>query len=449
MKKPIQLITNAVTGDMVRKEEFQGEMHYMIRSATMPDDIVMNGILYPAEEIEKTYMTLNEVHAPIGHPVDDGGMFVSATSPFAIRNYYVGAQVVNVKRENGKVYHDTAINISAAKQSDRGKRLLDRVEALMNGDNPKPIHTSTGVYLNKKDLEQPMTNQYGEYKAIASDLYYDHNAILLDEEGAATPEQGTGMAVNHKDQEVFVHNFEGEVVAESSDDKLDEMYALKDAIRDKIREVAFTGEKFHAYICELHDQYVIAEIFDRTTDKDESYKIPYMIDGDSITLGQPQKVKRNVVYTAINSLATFIKSIGFASSNHEAYNGDVNNQTTDEVEQMEKQEMLDVLAEALKPLQANHDALAEKIDAVAKTAESLQANSLNAEKAEKEALIAKSGLDAEIAETMSVNALKAVVAKLESADAGEFGERVGELAGNKKKTDEWEGYDLNANLEAK
>lgn len=448
MPRPIQLITNAITSDMVRKEEFQGEMHYMIKSATMPDDIVMNGILYPAEEIELSYKGLERVHAPVGHPIDDDGMFVSASDPFAIRNYYIGAQVVNVERKNGKVYHDTAINIAVAKQSERGKRVLDRVEALMNGDNVKPIHTSTGVYLKKNELDTPMSNQYGEYSAIASQLYFDHNAILLDEVGAATPEQGTGMAVNSVDQTVFVHNAEGDVVAVSGDDMFSDMYELSRSIREAIKVKHANSEGEYVYINELHDSYVIAEIC--KSGVEESYKIPYMIDGENIVIGEPQKVKRNIVYTAVNSLATFIKNMGFASDNHAAYNGGVNNQTTDEVEQMEKQEMLDVLAEALKPLQANQDALAQKLDSVVKTTESLQANAQSAEKAEKEALIAKSGLPEEVAGEMSVNALKAVVSRLESADAGEFGERTGvELAANRGKTDEWKDYDLNANLEAK
>lgn len=369
MKKPIQLITNQITGDMVRKEEFQGEMHYMIKSATMPDDIVMNGILYPAEEIAASYMGLNEVHSPVGHPVDDDGMFISANNPFAIRNYYIGAQVVNVERKNGKVYHDTAINIAAAKQSDRGKRVLDRVESLMNGDNAKPIHTSTGVYLNRTDLESPMTNQYGEYGAIASGLVFDHNAILLDEVGAATPDQGTGMAVNCELQTVFVHNMEGEVVEVEPKDK--------------------------------------SIIFTYAEDDKEGF---------------------------INKLSTFIKSIGFATSNHEAYNGDVDNQTTDEVEQMEKQEMLDVLAEALKPLQANHDALAAKLDSITQVTDSLQANSKAAETAEKAELAEKLELDAEETASMSVNTLKKMIAKLEANDAGEFGDdRLGtDFAANKK-----------------
>lgn len=365
MKRPIQLITNEIHSDMVRKEEFQGEMHYMIKSATMPDDIVMNGILYPAEEIEMSFEGMNGIHSPVGHPVNDEGMFISATDPFAIRNYYIGAQVVNVERKNGKIYHDTAINIAAAKQSDRGKRVLDRVEALMNGDNTKPIHTSTGVFMKKNDLDTPMSNQYGEYSAIASGLVFDHNAILLDEVGAATPDQGTGMAVNSENQEVFVHNMDAPEEAPSNE-----------------KSVTFTYAE----------------------DDKEGF---------------------------LNKLSSFIKSIGFASTNHEAYNDD-GKQTKTEVYEMTPEEFKAALADQSTALQANFEtSLASAVKPLQDKIESLEANAQSAEKAEKEALIAKSGLDAEIAAEMSVNALKAVVAKLDSLDAGEFGERVGtELAAN-------------------
>lgn len=431
MKRPIQLITNAITSDMVRKEEFQGEMHYMIKSATMPDDIVMNGILYPSEEIELSYKGLERVHAPVGHPVDDDGMFISASDPFAIRNYYIGAQVVNVERKNGKVYHDTAINIAAAKQSERGKRVLDRVEALMNGDNVKPIHTSTGVYLKKNELDTPMSNQYGEYSAIASKLYFDHNAILLDEVGAATPDQGTGMAVNSVDQTVFVHNAEGDVVAVSGDDMFSDMYELSRSIREAIKIKHASGNDEYVYINELHDSYVIAEI--AKDGVDESYKIPYMIDGENIVIGELQKVKRNIVYTAVNSLATFIKNMAFASDNHAAYNGNVDDKTNEEIT-MTPEELKAALAEQATALQANFEtSLASAVKPLQDELAVLKANAQSAEKAEKEVLIAKSGLDASIAGEMSVNALKAVVSRLESVDAGEFGERTGvEMTGNSK-----------------
>lgn len=430
MSKLGVLVVNAVSGDMIREENFQGEPHYMIASATMPDDIVMNGLLYPAEEIEASYMGLNGVHAPLGHPEDENGDFISASTPYAIRHYGVGAQVVNVRRENGRVLHDTAINIAVAKSTDRGKRLLDRIEAMKNGDNTKPIHTSTGIYLKKRELPEPQTNQYGEYHAIATNYVFDHNAILLDEIGAATPNEGTGMFVNANGEQVpvFVMNEEAEfdnVVSISGDDKYDELRALEQAIREDIISKHISGENEWCWIRELHAGYVIAEIQKGQIEK--SYKIAYMIDGEKVTTGELQEVKRNVVYTAVNSLKKFIKSMGFAPSNHTAYNSDVNN-TTDEESEMTKEEMQALLAEQSEKMQANFD---EKLASVVKPLEdkiaSLETNAQAAEQAEKTALAEKLGLEADEVAGMSVNTLQKMAAKLDAQDQGEYGQRLGAL----------------------
>ena len=61
------------------------------------------------------------------------------------------------------------------------------LEAINRGE---PIHTSTGIFLNVED------SGVSEYGYIAKDMYFDHDAILLGEEGAATPSQGVGMMVN-------------------------------------------------------------------------------------------------------------------------------------------------------------------------------------------------------------------------------------------------------------
>ncbi len=439
--KHLLLMNNAVTSAMVRKEEFQGEPHYMIASATMPDDIVMNGILYPAEEIARSYMQLEEAKAPVGHPERDGE-FISANLTYSDRNFGIGAQVANVRRENGRVFHDTAINIEVANQSDRGKRVLDRVEAIMNGDSSNPIHTSTGIYLDRQDLDIPMTNAMGqEYKSIGSNLFFDHNAILLDEEGAATPEQGTGMAVNKSGDQVnvLVHNVdEGEVVATQDGDIIDELYEFKSAVREAIKSTHFAGDNNYCYIVELHEGYVVLENYVEG-EGDTLYKVPYMVDGENITAGTPQKIKRNIVYTAINSMKTFMKSMGFASNNHDAYNGDTNNQTTDEVDEMTPEEKAAIAADITKEVVANlkqpiADAVASAVKPVSDMVTEIQANSKAAEQAEKETLITKSGLPEAVAKTMDVNALKAVIEQKESLETGEYGERVGsDLQGNKDK----------------
>jgi hypothetical protein len=440
-------VVNSVVQNMVRKEEFQGEMHYMIASATMPDDIVMNGVLYPKEEIQRAANSINGVHAPLGHPRDDQGNLISATSPYAIRHYGIGAQVVNARYENGRILHDTAINISEAKtRMDRGRRVLDRVEALMSGNNTQPIHTSTGVFFDPVVLPEPQANKYGEYTRIATNMMFDHNAILLDEIGAATPEVGTGMAVNFNGVDVPVFRI-NEVVAVGGDDIIDQMQEMRRAIRDAIKIKHFSGDDEDVYINEMYDSYVIAEHY--RDDQYALYKITYSIGGDSITVGELQKVKRSVVYMATNALKSFIKMIKFAPTIDTNYTGATNTLVNEENE-MTPEQMKELLNEQSTTLQANFDAkLALAVQPLESKLAAFEANALAAEKAEKEALITKSGLDATIASEMSVNALKAVVAKIESIDSGEFGERLNVTDFSSNAKDEWADYDINANMGAK
>lgn len=68
-------------------------------------------------------------------------------------------------------------------------------------DKGEPVHTSTGLLamLDAANGDVP-------YKFTARDIEFDHDAILLDEEGAATPEQGVGMMVNSAGEEIDVVN---------------------------------------------------------------------------------------------------------------------------------------------------------------------------------------------------------------------------------------------------
>lgn len=178
----------------VRKESRSGREVWIVPSATLPDDIVMNGIKYPADEIEASFRTLNGAPAPFGHPLVNG-KFVSALDPVGINTSWVGAHNENVRRENGRVFLDKVVDVEVAGRTDDGKAVLAAINA---GD---PIHTSTGLLC---DLE-PATDGDG-FEAIARNILFDHDAILLNEEGAATPEDGVGIFVNAKGDEIEVVN---------------------------------------------------------------------------------------------------------------------------------------------------------------------------------------------------------------------------------------------------
>lgn len=177
-------ITVVANTAAARKEKIDGRDVMVVPSATLPDDVVMNRIKYPADVIARTFKSLENTPAPFGHP-KIGGKFVSARDPRAINISYIGAWNANVRRENGRVFLDKMIDIEVANRTEDGKAVLKAIE------NKQVIHTSTGLVA----ALQPVANQV-DYDSEVVDMVFDHDAILLNEKGAATPEQGVGMLVN-------------------------------------------------------------------------------------------------------------------------------------------------------------------------------------------------------------------------------------------------------------
>lgn len=195
----VRLCVNfAVDAAAIQRRTQNGRDEIVVRSYTLPDDVAMNGILYPASEIHQAAFTLEDTHAPIGHPLTSDGEILSATSPRAIPDYYAGVRNENVRRENGRLAVDKVIDIAEANRTPQGQRLLERIDQVEKGAND-PINTSVGLMFKPIMLDAPRQNAAGEeYEIIASEIIIDHDAILLDEPPAATPERGVGMAINSK-----------------------------------------------------------------------------------------------------------------------------------------------------------------------------------------------------------------------------------------------------------
>ena len=195
MPKQVRVNIRAVANmAAVRKEKRNGRDVVIVPSATLPDDVVMNEIMYPADEIAKSFASLDGTPAPLGHPLVNG-RFVSARDPEGINRSWVGAWNENVRRENGRVLLDKIIDVEVANRSEGGQAVLNAI------DKGEPVHTSTGLLCELEDANGDVP-----YKHIARNMVFDHDAILLGEDGAATPEQGVGMMVNSKGEEIEVIN---------------------------------------------------------------------------------------------------------------------------------------------------------------------------------------------------------------------------------------------------
>lgn len=184
MSKRVRVnISTAINASQIKRERRDGRDVLIVPSATLPDNIVMNRMMYPADEIAKSYHTLERTPAPLGHP-SVNGRFVSAKDPEGLARGWIGAWNEKVRRDNGRVYLDKVIDIAVARQSDGGQAVLEAIE------KGEPVHTSTGLYCLAEDSAN------SEYDYIAREIVFDHDAILLGEAGAATPAQGVGMMVN-------------------------------------------------------------------------------------------------------------------------------------------------------------------------------------------------------------------------------------------------------------
>jgi hypothetical protein len=203
-KKLLVNFVSKVNASGIRRETRGGHEYVIVPSRTLPADTVMNGGLYPKTERDASFNNLEGTHAPIGHPKDTDGNYISATDAKAVAlNFSIGAVNENVRlnEQLDVIELDKAIPVSKAMETDKGRDLLNRINMLEKGKGD-PIHTSTGVFLEVEQLDAPRVNEAGdEYTWIASNMQWDHDAILLNEIGANQPHQKVGMFTNSSGEE--------------------------------------------------------------------------------------------------------------------------------------------------------------------------------------------------------------------------------------------------------
>ena len=419
MKRKLIHCTTKVNRDAIRRESINGVEHVIISSFTLPDEIVMNGGLYPAEEINKSFHTLERTLAPVEHPQDSDGNYISASDPIAIHDYHAGAFNTNVEKDGNRIKIDKFINVQEAKKTDRGKRLLDRINELETSDSPRPIHTSVGVFLVPQELDKPMTNAEGqEYTWVASDMTFDHDAILLDSVGAAQPHQGVGIGVNGAGDEFEVESFiineekQQGYLSRLTDNAEDlSMRELHDKVDDALRGIGLNV----TWIEELFEDTVIFSA------GEELFTVPYAVDANGIVtiVGIPLPVERNVSFVPkTNSqkgeamkdlILNALKAAGIEVAEDATedqlflkYNEllSANQQTDDDLgEGNDKAEFAEVVTNLLKPLTEKLEGLEVKLNAQSE-----------AEKAQAISAIVNSGkypgLDADSAALLSADKLK-------------------------------------------
>ena len=396
---PMQVnITTKVNSQSIRRETYNGRQHLVLPSYTLPANVVMNGGLYTQEQIDAHYQGLEGTLAPLGHP-QVNGQFVSAFSPEGINAGHIGAWNRNVKKSGNRIYLEKWVDVARANESEGGRELLERVAAIERGEDVPPIHTSVAAFLDQLEPNEQQRATGAEWVADIHGM--DHDAILLHEVGAATPEQGVGLMVNADLAQPLKAN-SGALVGES--------YREREQRLDRAAKAKFAaGTDEYAWVADFTDSQAViirnggtAEVFG------------YKSEGGVITFDDTgTAVARQESWVAVvaNKFKALFTPQEQPATNHKT-EGDMP-LTTEEKQELISEigkglaanfaDALNPIKDAITGLQANQDKLTE----------TLTANSRAEEKTKREA-VAKAHGDI-VANALSGEALDAMFKSLGEA----------------------------------
>ena len=396
---PMQVnITTKVNSQSIRRETYNGREHLVLSSYTLPANVVMNGGLYTQEQIDAHYKGLEGTLAPLGHP-QVNGQFVSAFSPEGINAGHIGAWNRNVKKSGNRIYLEKWVDVARANESEGGRELLERVAAIERGEDVPPIHTSVAAFLDQLEPNEQQRATGADW--VAKIYSMDHDAILLHEVGAATPEQGVGLMVNADLAQPLKAN-SGALVGES--------YREREQRLDRAAKAKFAaGADEYAWVADFTDSQAViirnggsAEVFG------------YKSEGGVITFedtGTAVARQESWVAVVANKFKALFTPQEQPAPNHKT-EGDMP-LTTEEKQELISEigkglaanfaEALNPIKDAITGLQANQDKLAE----------TLTANSRAEEKTKRDAVAAVHG-DI-VANALSGDALEAMFKSLGEA----------------------------------
>lgn len=394
------------------------------------DDIVMNGRLYPADQLAAGVASLEGKPAPAGHPKSAEGKFISALNGEALASAWIGSYVRNARHEGGRTMVDVVVNEAQAKAHPDGAKLVERLDAAIAGANSDPIHVSTGLMM--QPIMANGESRGKKYSSIVTNIQYDHLAILLNERGAATPDEGVGMFVNADGEQ----QVESVIVNTEPEDRrtrgligwIKKLIGNEDDLSfDQIYSGLQSMLPAESWIREVYSKNFI------WSDKENRlWRQDYNVSSDSSLsfVGEPVEVQRQVKYEPIEKETDPMKDAILAALNAAG----ISSAGLDDSQLLAAYNSLQA-----KPLQEavnSANAKLAEIEAAANAAKTAELDALA------QSLAVNSVLTADDLKALGLDRLKAI--KAATAGAAPV------LAGNSatKPASEFAGYSLNSHLEA-
>lgn len=213
-----KVIINSKTSGKFKREVIDGRSHIVTTMMPIRGDITMNDIFYPDEEVESSFMQLNMLPAPNGHPKVNG-VNVPAFHPVANNKHNIGGFLRNPRKKGKRVFVDFLLDEEVANRSEEGKETIRRIE------NNERIGVSTGLGITQV-INKTGSDDFGKkYTKSGSGFVFDHVATLLNEE-AAGKHAGTELVLNEKGEEISMYFADWKVNELSCSQIMEQIHSL-------------------------------------------------------------------------------------------------------------------------------------------------------------------------------------------------------------------------------
>ena len=206
---------------------FEGREHLVLPVVAIVEG-VLNGYYIPKEEFVRYESMWEGVPIPVTHPSDKAGNFLSANTKETLEKFNIG-RFHNVQVKDNKLCGEIWIDIALARKKGYG----NVVDHLKGG---KVMEVSTGFYASSEHFEEEKEFNGVKYNGIHRNIEPDHLALLPDEIGACSVNDGCGAnqifntkGVRNMDKEEMIKAILADEALGFTEDNLEMLRSMPEA----------------------------------------------------------------------------------------------------------------------------------------------------------------------------------------------------------------------------
>jgi hypothetical protein len=194
------LIINDKSSGKFKRIKIEGRSHLVTQFMAIRGDTSMNGIFYSDDDLTASFMQLDLMPAPNGHPILNG-VDSSAYHPVAVNMFNIGGFIKDPRKKGKRVFVDYYLD------EDIASRTPDGIETTRRITSGERLSVSTGLTFDSV-IQKTGVDDFGvSYDRQGKGFNFDHVATLLYIKPAGE-HAGTEMVINAESGKEFYFNNE-------------------------------------------------------------------------------------------------------------------------------------------------------------------------------------------------------------------------------------------------